>query len=85
MKTFLEDVREFDRHAWLVLASVAVGNVILLFGGLFSGSPTFSLIMLAVLGFVWALLLQFTRTIMHSSLRLAQESTEHWQAENDAD
>ena len=82
MSEFLKDLRDLDRHAWLVIGAVGAGNIILVLGGLTS-SPTFSLVVLAVLSFVWVLLLQFTRMIMHSSLELAQESTEQWQAESD--
>jgi hypothetical protein len=82
VRTFLEDVRGFDRQAWVVIAAVGAGNAILLLAGL-EGNPAYSLAILAVLGVLWALLSQLTRMIVRSSLDLAQESSEQWQAESD--
>lgn len=82
MRIFLTDLRTLDRQAWLVIAMVGLGNAILLITGL-AYSATYSLILLAVLGFTWVVLLQLTRMIMHSSLELAQDASEQWQAESD--
>jgi type III secretory pathway component EscV len=78
----MQDVCDFDRQAWVVIVAVGAGNILLVLAGL-AGYPLYSLIMLAVISFAWVLLLQFTRVIMHSSLALAQKSTQEWQAESD--
>lgn len=82
MTDLWKDIRELDRRSWFIIVAVGAGNVLLIFTGM-NGSPTISLICLGILSFMWVVLLQFTRSIMHSSLGLAQESTAEWQAEAD--
>lgn len=81
----MRELREVDRQGWIVIGLVGISNVTLLIGGLLGGpaSSTLSLLLLAALGFVWAVTLQLTRTLLRDSLEIAQDSTTEWQREND--
>ena len=74
--------REIDSKGWLVIAMMGLGNVTLVIAGI-AGGAVVSLVILAVIGFANIVLLQINRSLLNSTIEVAQKSTQEWQADRD--